>query len=243
MKAIGKMKLQNFGGFVAKLRFEYYDEDKNIWIQTKGTDNITLGFAKEANPGDYGVPDNSLCRLYAFVLWGSDKISKEMFKYEQNNTKKACYQISGTTLNNSLTYIGVLDSSVKALPQDLDLESVGTIPKISETQLEELKESIENPSFAQSGSYGPFSWNINLDINTSDITKSSASIMISFLSVKIIDTELNAENPKVSVDLSVAGVGIEAELGVDFSKRTIYLKGKLKALMYIKDFNITLLQF
>ena len=129
-----------------------------------------------------------------------------------------------------------MDSSVKALPQDLDLESVGTIPKISETQLEELKESIENPSFAQSGSYGPFSWNINLDINTSDITKSSASIMISFLSVKIIDTELNAANPKVSVNLSVAGVGIEAELGGRFQQTYNLPQGQIKSPYVYKRF-------
>lgn len=243
MKSIGKMKLQNFGGFIAKLRFEYYDEDKNIWIQTNETGNIALGFSKEVKPGDYGVPDNSLCRLYAFVLWGTDKLSKEMFKYEQNNTKTACYRISGTTQDNSLTFIGVRDSSANELTQESKPKAIAAIPQISEAQLELLKESIENPSFTQSGSYGPFSWNINLDINASNITKSNASIIISFLSVKIIDTELNAANPKITIDLNVAGVGIKAELGIDFNKHIIYLKGKLNALVYIKDFNITLLQF
>lgn len=109
METIGKIKLKNKSGCVVKLEFEYYNDQTSKWEHVKGTGDITAGFDKTAEPGDYNVPDGASVRLFAFVVWGSDNIGQEMFTYKKGNKRIAQYNISGTTLSNSLEFIGILD--------------------------------------------------------------------------------------------------------------------------------------
>ncbi|MCL2496624.1 MAG: hypothetical protein FWF04_04330, partial [Clostridiales bacterium] len=107
MADIGFFSLQNKGGFVAKLAFEYFNASKQKWIRTVYVGDITLGKSIKASPGDYGVPDGSYVRLVAFVVAGSDKTASEQFTYRKNTGSTAKYTISGTTLINSLKYDGI----------------------------------------------------------------------------------------------------------------------------------------
>jgi len=99
---IGFISFQNNGAFVARLQFEYYDKKSRKWIRTKYNGDITVGYSRTEKPGDYGVPNGSLVKLHASVAWGSDKDSRDIFTYKEDNPYAAFFSISGTTVNNSL---------------------------------------------------------------------------------------------------------------------------------------------
>jgi hypothetical protein len=106
MQKIGHMSLRNDGGFVARIQFSYLDDDGNQQL-TKQSDDITLGMTKTVDPGDFGVPDGSICYMYAFVVWGTDNQAKQAYYYSKGNPSVANYFISGTTLSNDLGLIGI----------------------------------------------------------------------------------------------------------------------------------------
>ncbi|KLU75268.1 hypothetical protein [Clostridium botulinum] len=94
-----------------------------------------------------------------------------------------------------------------------------------------------------SGDWGPLHWEINYNIDPSDIYKDSFKIKITLSGVSIVDTELDAQHPKLNINLTISGVGIIGELGVDFVNRLVYLKGNLNFIFYQKAFNLVLLRF
>lgn len=245
LREIEKIQLKNNGGFVTRIQFEYFDESSNNWKHVNGTGDITLGFDKQAEPGDYGVPEGSMVKLYAYVAWGTDNHASQMFIYKKNCGYIASYKISGTTLNNHLEYVGILDpasnnvraeagmlASAQSLPQELTME-----------EWAELENSLVSGPRSYNGTCGPFSWNISLDLNMSDISRSYADVKVSIFSYNIINTRIDAKNPKVSLNLTVAGVGVKGELGIDFANRIVYLKGTLSYIISHNDFNYTLIKF
>lgn len=243
---IGQMNLKNFGGFVVRLQFQYFDEESWEWKHTEGTGDITLLTQKTANPGKYGVKDGMKVRLYADVAWGHDHVGSEIFIYRTDCSLVAQYIISGTTLDNYLDYTGILQPPVKDFTS---AARTGALPKtpteqeLSEEQAEVLLTSLEATGLSSNGSSGPFAWDIALDINRSDIIKSSAHVKITFLSYELLNVTLDFTNPKATLDMRVYGTGIKAELGLDFDRRIIYLKGLLAFLTYNREFNYTLLGF
>src|SRR5262245_47294836 len=84
MQKIGHMSLRNDGGFVARIQFAYLDDDGNSQL-TKQSDDITLGVTKTVDPGDFGVPDGTICYMYAFVVWGTDNQAKQAYYYSKGN--------------------------------------------------------------------------------------------------------------------------------------------------------------
>ena len=251
MQEIGKISLKNNGGFVVRLEFEHYNDATGKWIRTGGTGDITVGFSKTASPGEHGVPDGCMVRLHVNVIWGSDKTSTEMFIYKSGSNNVAGYAISGTTLNNHLEFRGVSSANLFAGPMDGDSDSISLeqanalfdYSGISDEQMDEVKANLESSPLAQSGSYGPISWDVGFHLDPKDITKSSVDVKISVLSFNIINAHLDAQNPKATADLSVGGIGVVAELGVDFSKRLVYLRGTLDFDAYKKKFDLTILKF
>ena len=101
IQKIGKMSLKCSGGFVAKLKFAFLDDNGQKQL-TDDTGDIPLGQTRTADPGDLGVPDGSLTYMFAFVVWGTDNESKQAFIYEKGSPLTAHYNISGTTLGNDL---------------------------------------------------------------------------------------------------------------------------------------------
>jgi len=124
MADIGYYSLQNKGAFVAKLAFEYYNASKSKWIRTTFVGEITVGKTKKASPGDWGVPDGSQVRLFAFVVAGSDKTASEQFTYRKNTGSTANYSISGTTLINKLKYDGTEAVVIPASKGDISFISL-----------------------------------------------------------------------------------------------------------------------
>lgn len=94
-----------------------------------------------------------------------------------------------------------------------------------------------------SGDWGPLHWDIQYNIDPSDIYKDNFKINVTFSGITIVDTVLDAQHPKVDINLTISGVGIIGELGVDFANRLVYLKGNLNFIFYQKAFNLVLLRF
>jgi hypothetical protein len=104
MQRIGKMSLKNSGGFVARVQFSYLDDNGEKQLTGQSGD-ITLGFTKTFDPGEMGVPDGAMVYMHVFVVWGTDNEANRAFVYEKGNVTVAQYNISGTTLSNSLSLI------------------------------------------------------------------------------------------------------------------------------------------
>lgn len=245
LQEIEKFKLRNTGGFVTRIQFEYYDENSNEWKQQKGTGDITLGFDKTAEPGDYGVPEGSMVKLYAYVAWGTDNRASQMFIYKKNCGHIASYEISGTTLNNHLEYVGILNPASKNMFADVDMlaSAQSFLQELSMEEWTALANSLTDGSRSYNGSCGPLSWNISFNLDMSDISKSYADVKVSLFSFNVINGRIDAKNPKAALDLTVAGGGVKGELGIDFAKRIVYLNGTLSYFFGQKDFNYTLVSF
>lgn len=238
MNKIGKICLRNQGGFVVKLEFTYIDGNGNK-IRKKGTGDITIGFSKTADPGDYGVPDGAMVSIFCNVVWGCDNQGNEIFLYQKGDNMIANYVITGTTLSNSLGFTGFSTANdamaANVLPQDY--------ANLSNDQMTAIKNDLENPALGQSGSWGPISWDVNMHFDPGDIRKSFLDARIGVFGINIINGRLDINNPEIGVDLTVAGVGVKAALGINFNLGEVYLKGSLNFVFYSKDFNLTILKF
>lgn len=99
--SISEFKLKNdWGWFVCKLHVQYEDKvyEKN--------DDIRINCSGTATLKDH-VPAFSVVNIKAFVAGGNDKCGSQKFIFDPNVKKGAYYQISGSTLCNSLTYKGM----------------------------------------------------------------------------------------------------------------------------------------
>lgn len=94
-----------------------------------------------------------------------------------------------------------------------------------------------------SGSWGPIEWEVDANIDITDINNSYFKVKVSVFGMKVVDTTLNFTNPNINVDLTISGVGVVFQVGVDFVARRVYIKGVLDFVFYKKPFDITILKF
>lgn len=104
MTTIGKFTLHNGGGFVARGKVAYLDDNGEKHL-TGDKGDILLGQTKDVDPDALGVPDGSIIDLYVFVVWGTDNEARQSFIYKKGSTVAANYTITGTTLSNTLGLI------------------------------------------------------------------------------------------------------------------------------------------
>ena len=104
-------------------------------------------------------------------------------------------------------------------------------------------EMVNDNRMSYNGSWGPISWDCDFHIDLDNIMASYAYVKVSVFGINVIDVRIDANNPKVTVDMTVAGVGVKMELGIDFNERLIYLKGSLNFIFYSKDFNLVIIKF
>ena len=106
MKNIGKFSLHNGGGFVARGKVAWMDDEGEQQL-TSDAGDITLGVTRDVDPAALGVPDGAIVSLYVFVVWGYDNEARQSFVYKTGNSSVAKYTITGTTLSNTLGLISV----------------------------------------------------------------------------------------------------------------------------------------
>ncbi|MFC5863951.1 hypothetical protein ACFPT7_16725 [Acidicapsa dinghuensis] len=107
MKHVGKFSVYaDTTGYVARIQFKYIDDDgKKILTNSRGD---FLSFQTQTvDPGDYGVPDQSILYLYLTVVAGKDMEAEKAFVYSKGNTSVAYYKCGGTTFINNLDFVKV----------------------------------------------------------------------------------------------------------------------------------------
>lgn len=105
LQTIGSFRLLNEGGFIAKMRFNYIDDDGRNKA-TLQTGDVFPGQEKAARLADFGVPDGALVYLQVDVVWDGQHKADEAFAHDKDSDGIACYAIAGTTAANTLNLIG-----------------------------------------------------------------------------------------------------------------------------------------
>ena len=117
MNTVRYFKLLNGGAFVAQIVIEYrekqvddkgdvsYDAEWKSWF-TSGYRDI-LQFAERTVDllNDSPIPDGAQVRIHPFVAAGTCDPAAQQFIYDRTSGSMACYSLTGTTLNNSLSLL------------------------------------------------------------------------------------------------------------------------------------------
>ena len=105
-QTIGSFRLLNEGGFIAKMSFNYIDDDGRS-KSTLQTRDIYPGQTMAAKLTDFGVPDGALVSLQVDVVWDGQNKADEAFAHDRRSDGIACYAIAGTTASNMLALTGL----------------------------------------------------------------------------------------------------------------------------------------
>ncbi len=117
MNSVRYFKLLNGGAFVAQIVIEYrekqtddkgdvsYEASWKTWF-TPGYRDV-LQFAERTVDllHDSPIPDGAQVRINVFVAAGNSAPASEQFVYDKTSGAMACYNITGTTLNNQLSLL------------------------------------------------------------------------------------------------------------------------------------------
>lgn len=106
LQTIGYFRLLNEGGFIAKMRFNYVDDDGQSKA-TLQTADIFPGQTMSARLVDFRVPDGALVYLQVDVVWDGHSRAEEPFAHDRISDGIASYAIAGTTASNTLSLIGL----------------------------------------------------------------------------------------------------------------------------------------
>jgi hypothetical protein len=107
METIGKIRLHQSAWVVAKLQCVY--KNGETWEHVDGSGGIPIRQSTTIDPGDHDVPTGSEISPYVFVVWGNDKHANEIYQYEKGNSRVADYTLTGTTLDSSLAFNGIIN--------------------------------------------------------------------------------------------------------------------------------------
>lgn len=107
MQSIGKFTLHNGGGFVARGKVAWLDDNGQKQLSDSVGD-LTLGRTYDVDPAQFSnIADGSIIDLYVFVVWGDDNEARQSFIYKKGSSVAANYTITGTTFSNTLGLINV----------------------------------------------------------------------------------------------------------------------------------------
>ncbi|MGN0507359.1 MAG: trypsin-like serine peptidase [Lachnospiraceae bacterium] len=100
LKSISQFKLENdWGWFVCEIHTQYegktYEDDDDILINGSGISSLAGH-----------VTEYAVVNIKVYVAAGTDNYGSERFIFDPNVKVRACYKISGTTLNNDLSFEG-----------------------------------------------------------------------------------------------------------------------------------------
>ena len=104
MDAVRYFKLENSGGFIARIHVNYRiggEESWKIW-KPAGYADICASGERTQDLKELDIEDGSHVRLVAFIRGGSDQIAAEEYIFYSNIGRTAAYKVSGTTLDSKL---------------------------------------------------------------------------------------------------------------------------------------------
>lgn len=91
-----------------------------------------------------------------------------------------------------------------------------------------------------SGSFGPFNYSVNVNIDLGNPMASSFIVKLTCMGITLADVQLDAQHPVISLGASISGIGITGELGVNFNEQRIYVAATIKYLIGNKKYNFDL---
>ena|GEM_PF-5745844 len=104
---VGKLSLKVTGAFIARLHISYLDEGGSE-KRVKAGGDILAQQTRTVDPGNYGISDGTMVRVYSEVVGGYNRQGVQYFRYRSGNHRTASYTHSGTTLiGNTLSFNGV----------------------------------------------------------------------------------------------------------------------------------------
>ena len=106
LQTISTFSLMNEGGFIAKMRFNYIDNE-GLTKTTLQTGDINPGRSMAAKLADFGVPDGAVVYLQVDVVWGRSHKANEAYVHDEESDGIARYAIAGTTASPMLRPTGV----------------------------------------------------------------------------------------------------------------------------------------
>ena len=93
---------------------------------------------------------------------------------------------------------------------------------------------------AISGGIGPFVYSLDMHLDLEDYTRSYFAVSLSLFGVKLCDSHLDVNNPRLTFGTTICGVGAKGTLGIDFDSGRIYMEADLEYLVGTKHFSYDL---
>lgn len=138
--------------------------------------------------------------------------------------RQSTVSCNGTEYSGDLTFFAGADGNV-LLKVDTGLVSFGA-----------ANDGLATQFGPYSGSVGPFNYEITVNLDFENPLNSKFYVKLTFMGVTLLNVQLDANNPTVGIDLSVAGIGVEGTVGVDFASCRVYAAITLKAFIYTKRY-------
>ncbi len=91
-----------------------------------------------------------------------------------------------------------------------------------------------------SGSIGPFAYEVNVHLDTTDLSKSYFVVVLKLLGVKLVDAHLDVNHPSITFGGTVLGNGAKGTLGVDFNGGRIYVDAEVHTILGSKKYSFDL---
>ncbi len=89
---------------------------------------------------------------------------------------------------------------------------------------------------AYAGAVGPISYYVDVNLNLNNLLESNFVVKLGVFGIDLIDIVLDAQNPRATIDLTVSGIGVVGEVGIDFDGRRIYCSLELGYLVGSKTY-------
>lgn len=106
LQKIGSFSLYNGGQFIARMKFNYFDEDGEVH-DTCESDEVFLGQNRIADLGRFDIPDGAMVLMQVDVDWGKNNRANRVFTYDRHCPGTAAYMIEGTILSNRLHLVEI----------------------------------------------------------------------------------------------------------------------------------------
>jgi len=103
---VGKFELENDGGFVCDIHAIYAD-DNGMQHEACNHNNFPIGQTRTMDLSEKcpGIANGSSVQLKVWIALGTDNTYGQLFQYVPNGPTLK-FKISGSTLNNSIQFIG-----------------------------------------------------------------------------------------------------------------------------------------
>jgi hypothetical protein len=108
MQTVQKISCSNSAAFVMNFWVEYLDPSTGeiVAVDGSGTGNYPVGQQRTVDLDSLNVPDGALVRAHVQAVLGTNNPGNKFVTYRRGSGGVATYNVTGTTLNFSVTLVG-----------------------------------------------------------------------------------------------------------------------------------------